>query len=114
VNIKSVGVPALADEIVITQGSPSTASFVAAYGNTEGRIVAAVTFDHGRWLEYYRRLIERARPLPAPFDEGLPDKREPAGMRPLPIAYHGPTVIVTGHSPSEMEAIRLPDGEGTP
>lgn len=114
VNIKSAGVPALADEIVITQGSPSAGSFAAAYGNGAGRIVAAVTFNHGRWLEHYRRLIERASPLPAPFDEGLPGERQPAGMRSLPTAYTGPTVIVTGHSPAEMDAVRLPAQAGAP
>jgi 3-phenylpropionate/trans-cinnamate dioxygenase ferredoxin reductase subunit len=48
VNIKSVGVPSLADQIVMTQGSPERAGFAAAYGDGEGRIVAAVTFNHGR------------------------------------------------------------------
>jgi 3-phenylpropionate/trans-cinnamate dioxygenase ferredoxin reductase component len=114
VNIKSAGVPALASEIVITQGSPAAGSFAAAYGNGAGRIVAAVTFNHGRWLEHYRRLIERASPLPAPFEEGLPDERQPAGMQPLLTAYTGPTVIVTGHSPAEMEAVRLPAQAGAP
>jgi NADPH-dependent 2,4-dienoyl-CoA reductase/sulfur reductase-like enzyme len=110
VNIKSVGVPSLGDEIIITQGSPEAASFAAAYGNSDGRIVAAVTFNYGRWLEHYRRMIERASPLPAPFDDGLPDKPEPARFPLVPDVYHLPTVVVTGHSPTEMEVIRMPAG----
>ena len=110
VNIKSVGVPSLGDEIIITQGSPQAASFAAAYGNSDGRIVAAVTFNHGRWLEHYRRMIERASPLPAPYDNGLPDKPEPARFPLVPDVYHLPTVVVTGHSPTEIEVIRMPAG----
>lgn len=108
VNIKSVGVPALGDEIVMTQGSPGEESFAAAYGNSEGRIVAAVTFNHGRWLEHYRRLIENAAPLPAPFSDGPPGKPEPARFPHPAGPYHGPTVIVTGHSPTQMDAVRVP------
>jgi 3-phenylpropionate/trans-cinnamate dioxygenase ferredoxin reductase subunit len=52
VNIKGVGVGPFADKIVITQGSVKERRFAAAYGR-RGRIVAAVTFNHGKWLEYY-------------------------------------------------------------
>ena len=72
--------------------------------------VAAVTFNHGRYLEYYRQLIEQAAPLPDPFTGDLPSQPEPARF-PHPAApaypYHGPTVIVTGHSPVEMDAVRV-------
>jgi NADPH-dependent 2,4-dienoyl-CoA reductase/sulfur reductase-like enzyme len=109
VNIKSVGVPPLASEIVITQGSPQAGSFAAAYGSEQGRIVAAVTFNHGRYLDYYRQLIERAAPLPGPVTAGH-SKPQPARF-PHPAApaypYHGPTVVVTGHSPTEMDAVRV-------
>jgi NADPH-dependent 2,4-dienoyl-CoA reductase/sulfur reductase-like enzyme len=114
VNIKSVGVPSLAEEIVMTQGSPRDARFAAAYGNSAGRIVAAVTFNHGRWLEHYRRLIERASPLPGPFDAGLTGGPVPAGFPDPSGAYHGPTVVVSGHSPTEMEALRVPAGRSAP
>ena len=63
VNIKSVGVPSAADEVMITQGSLDDAKFVAAYGK-DGRVVAAVTFDQAKWLEAYQRLIEQAAPFP--------------------------------------------------
>ena len=53
VNIKSVGVPSFGDEIVFTQGSVRERRFVAAYGR-RGRIVGAVTFNHAKWIDYYR------------------------------------------------------------
>ena len=65
VNIKGVGVGPFGDEIVITQGSVKDRRFAAAYGR-RGRIVAAVTFNHGKWLEYYGALIERSAPFPPP------------------------------------------------
>jgi NADPH-dependent 2,4-dienoyl-CoA reductase/sulfur reductase-like enzyme len=114
VNIKSVGVPSLADKIVITQGRPEAASFAAAYGNGRGQIVGAVTFNHGRWLDYYRDLIERASPLPGPVDDGLPADPQPARFPDPGVPYHGPTVVVTGHSPTQMEAIRVPAGRSAP
>jgi NADPH-dependent 2,4-dienoyl-CoA reductase/sulfur reductase-like enzyme/ferredoxin len=104
-NIKSVGVPTLADEVVITQGSVMAHRFVAAYGY-KGRITAAVTFDQAIWLEYYQRLIERA----APFPPSSHTVDQPA-MRPVPaqVPDHfspnfGATVVLTGHDPAERRA----------
>jgi NADPH-dependent 2,4-dienoyl-CoA reductase/sulfur reductase-like enzyme len=108
VNIKSVGVPSLAEQIVMTQGSPRDACFAAAYRDADGRIVAAVTFNHGRWLEHYRQLIEGHHPLPGPVNGGLPGKAEPAQFPHPADPYHGPSVIVTGHSPTDMNAIQAP------
>jgi NADPH-dependent 2,4-dienoyl-CoA reductase/sulfur reductase-like enzyme len=105
-NIKSVGVPALADQIVLTQGSPEDHRFAAAYAR-EGRVIAAVTFDHGRYLEHYRALIRASAPvseLPALAEAELPGDPRFAELPP----YHLPTVIVTGHSPTTMEALRAP------
>ncbi|MFG2395691.1 cytochrome P450 [Streptomyces lydicus] len=69
VNIKSVGVPPFADEIVFTQGSVKERHFAAAYGR-RGRIVAAVTFDHGKWLE--RELdLERRDNQHLGFSQGI-------------------------------------------
>src|SRR6478736_4988918 len=65
VNIKSVGVCSFGDEIVFTQGSPAERRFAAAYGK-RGRIVGAVTFNHGKWLPYYASLIEKSAPFPPP------------------------------------------------
>jgi 3-phenylpropionate/trans-cinnamate dioxygenase ferredoxin reductase subunit len=102
-NIKSVGVPPFADEIVFTQGSVKERRFAAAYGS-RGRIVAAVTFNHGKWLEFYQSQIEQSGPFPPPstgFDQ-------PVDMRPVPPDFpeHGvptgpPVVVLTGHDPNE-------------
>ena len=54
VNIKSVGVPSFGDEIMFTQGSVKQRRFAAAYGR-RGRIVGAVTFNHGKWIRTTRR-----------------------------------------------------------
>ena len=76
VNIKSVGVPAFGDEIVFTQGSVEERRFAAVYGR-DGRIVAAVTFDQGKWLEYYAAADRAVGPVPAPAAGlGLARRRE--------------------------------------
>ncbi|WP_026257623.1 FAD-dependent oxidoreductase [Actinopolymorpha alba] len=101
-NIKSVGVPTFADQIVITQGSVAEGRFVAVYGY-HGRITAAVAFDQGRWLEFYQRLIEEAAAFPPEF--------RPADQQPVPAQLpdrktrdRHATVVVTGHDPSERRA----------
>ncbi|MBT2235795.1 FAD-dependent oxidoreductase [Nonomuraea sp. NEAU-A123] len=106
VNIKSVGVPPFGDEIVFTQGSVKERRFAAAYGR-RGRIVAAVTFDHGRWLEYYARLIEQSAPFPPP----PPGWDRPDDMNPIPADFPEPgvptaipDVVLTGHDPNERRA----------
>jgi NADPH-dependent 2,4-dienoyl-CoA reductase/sulfur reductase-like enzyme/ferredoxin len=104
VNIKSVGVPTYADQVVVAQGSVPERRFVAAYGY-RGRMTAAVSFDHGIWLDYYQRMIEAAEPFPPP----LPVIDEPSYRQPLPAqidqkqGFHA-TVAVTGHDPSERQA----------
>ncbi len=65
-NIKSVGVPTFADQVMIAQGSVSDRRFVAVYGN-RGRMTAAVTFDQAMWLEFYQKMIETAQPFPPEF-----------------------------------------------
>ncbi|RDH77740.1 FAD-dependent oxidoreductase [Mycolicibacterium moriokaense] len=106
VNIKSVGVCSFGDEIVFTQGSVEELRFAAAYGH-RGRIVGAVTFNHGKWLPYYASLIERSAPFPppppgydrpavsAPTPALFPDPREPTGL---------PDVVLTGHDPTSRGA----------
>lgn len=106
VNIKSVGVCSFGDEIVFTQGSPADRRFAAAYGRN-GRIVGAVTFNHGKWLPYYADLIEKSGPFPPPppgYDRPVnaevmparfPDPREPSG---------NPDVVLTGHDPTDRHA----------
>ncbi len=122
VNIKSVGVPSAADEVMITQGSLDDASFVAAYGTKHGRMVAAVAFNHAKWVEFYRRLIEQAAPFPpatsvvehlasrspyrSPVPAAFPDPREPT---------HDATVVLTGHDPNEQRVQWIPrERDATP
>ncbi|MDV7354903.1 FAD/NAD(P)-binding oxidoreductase [Rhodococcus oxybenzonivorans] len=103
VNIKSVGIPTYSDQVVATQGSFEERRFVAAYG-FRGRLTAAVAFNHGRWLDFYRDLIESAAAFPPDF--AVMDRTDPWEVRsselPDPaILSHGPTVSVTGHLPTE-------------
>lgn len=104
VNVKSVGVPPMGDELVVTQGALAENRFVAAYG-FQGRFIAAVAFDQGRWLDFYRGLIESAAPFPPAFTNL---DRRTDGTRPVPADFpdpslptHGPTVTLSGYSPSE-------------
>jgi len=105
VNIKSVGVCSFGNEIVFTQGSVKERRFAAAYGH-RGRIVAAVTFNHAKWLEHYAALIERSAPFPPP-----PAGYDRPDVKPVPAEFpdpHVPTslpdVILTGHDPTERGA----------
>jgi NADPH-dependent 2,4-dienoyl-CoA reductase/sulfur reductase-like enzyme len=106
VNIKSVGVPSFGDEIVFTQGSVKQRRFAAAYGRS-GRIVGAVTFNHGKWIDYYRDQIAQSGPFP-PHPPGFDF---PENMRVMPADFpergvptETPDVVLTGHNPSERRA----------
>lgn len=106
VNIKSVGVPSFGDEIVITQGSVKQRRFAAAYGR-RGRIVGAVTVNHGKWIDYYRDQIERSGPFPPhppgfDFPENMRVRAADFPERGLPT--EAPNVVLTGHDPSERRA----------
>ena len=118
--IKSVGVPTCADEVVITQGSVTDRRFAAAYGR-QGHVAAAVTFDQGMWLEFYRDLIDRAAPFPPRFrtwcgSEGTNTVQPPA-RQPVPAEIPAApealasqaTVVLTGHEPSERRAVLVHD-----
>jgi 3-phenylpropionate/trans-cinnamate dioxygenase ferredoxin reductase subunit len=106
VNIKSVGVCPFGNEIVFTQGSIKERRFAAAYGR-RGRIVAAVTFNHGKWLEHYAPQIERSAPFPPPsagYDRPLKTKPVSAEF-PAPHAPSSlPDVVLTGHDPTDRGA----------
>ena len=111
-NIKSVGVPTVADEVVVAQGSVEDRQFVAVYGR-QGRVVAAVTFDQAKWLEFYRGLIESSAPFPPVFRT----VDQPATMRPVPAEFpdrvvptYQATVVVTGHAPDERRAVLVRSG----
>jgi NADPH-dependent 2,4-dienoyl-CoA reductase/sulfur reductase-like enzyme len=113
VNIKSVGIPSFADEVVIAEGSTDDRRFVAAYG-LSGRLVAAATFNYARHLEHYERQIA----MSGPFPPDLRDVTIATGAEPVPAAFPAPgtvtglpTVIVTGHEPTAMHVHRtFPDG----
>jgi hypothetical protein len=108
VNIKSVGVPSMADQVVVTQGSTADRRFVAAYG-LNGTIVAAVSFNDGRYLEFYERLIQEAAPFPIRLDnvdQATGDDPVPAAFPPQSELTNRPTVVLTGHSPTEMRVER--------
>src|SRR5215207_10187129 len=105
VNIKSVGLPTVADEVVVTQGSVEEYRFVAAYGQA-GRTVAAVAVNSPRWLESYQRMIEEG----APFPPNLNAADEPTELRPVPVGFlppgyatHSPGAAATGPGPNSPE-----------
>jgi len=106
VNIKSVGVPSFGDEIMFMQGSVKQRRFAAAYGR-RGRIVGAVTFNHAKWIDYYRNQIARSGPFPPPppgFDFPEDMRVMPADFPPHGVPTEAPDVVVTGHHPSERHA----------
>jgi NADPH-dependent 2,4-dienoyl-CoA reductase/sulfur reductase-like enzyme len=106
-NIKSVGVPSLADEVLFTQGSVAQRSFVVAYGR-RGRLVAAVTVDQAKWLDFYRERIQAGAPLDdgtsRAIDGPTPSGPVPAGFPDPTVSYHLPSAVVSGHDPLEMRA----------
>ncbi|MEU3526212.1 FAD-dependent oxidoreductase [Streptomyces sp. NPDC038707] len=111
VNIKSVGVPPMGDQLMITQGSLAERRFVGVYGH-QGRVVAAVTFDNARWLEFYQRQIERGAPFPVeyPTMDRRPEGRQPvsAGFPDPSLPTHGPMVTLSGYSPADQQLVFHP------
>ncbi|MFD8410218.1 NAD(P)/FAD-dependent oxidoreductase [Streptomyces sp. NPDC059650] len=113
VNIKSVGVPSMGTEIMITQGSRAERRFAGVYGY-QGRVIGAVTFDNARWLEFYEKQIELTAPFPPPFP--TVDRRS-EGSRPMDADFpdpsvptHGPTVTLSGYSPADRRMTFTPAG----
>ncbi|MFE3634410.1 NAD(P)/FAD-dependent oxidoreductase [Streptomyces sp. NPDC059168] len=111
VNIKSVGVPSMGDQIMITQGSLAERRFVGVYG-FKGRVIAAVSFDNTRWLEFYQRQIERGAPFPVeyPTMDRRPEGRQPvdADFPDPSLPTHGPTVTLSGYSPADQQLVFTP------
>ena len=110
VNIKSLGIASVADEIVVTQGSLASRKFVAVYGR-RGCVVAAVAFNGARWLPSYQVMIETRAPFPPPW-RGVD---APEAMEPLPAAFpprsqptHSPTAERTGPPPMDPRLPPLP------
>ncbi|MFF4095991.1 NAD(P)/FAD-dependent oxidoreductase [Streptomyces sp. NPDC001834] len=111
VNIKSVGVPSLGEELVVAQGSLADRRFTCVYGYQD-RVIAAVAFDQTKWLEFYQRQIESAAPFPPTY--ASVDHR-PEGLRPVPADFpdpslptHGPSVTVSGYSPTDQQITFTP------
>jgi NADPH-dependent 2,4-dienoyl-CoA reductase/sulfur reductase-like enzyme len=105
-NIKSVGLPSFADELLVTQGVVRELHFVAVYGR-QGRIVAAVAVNAARWLEFYRGLIEARAAFPPAFvaPDAPPEAVvRPAGFPPAGHATHSPTGVATGPGPTSPES----------
>ncbi|WP_411140216.1 NAD(P)/FAD-dependent oxidoreductase [Streptomyces sp. x-80] len=104
VNIKSVGVPPMADKITVAQGSLAEGRFTVVYGY-QGRIIAAAAFDQAKWLVFYQQQIERAAPFPLGFTtvDRRPEEAQPvpAGFPDPSLPSHGPTVTLSGHSPGD-------------
>jgi NADPH-dependent 2,4-dienoyl-CoA reductase/sulfur reductase-like enzyme len=106
INIKSVGVPSFGDEIMFTQGSVKQRRFAAVYGR-RGRIVGAVTFNHGKWIPYYEAQIARSAPFPPnPAGSDFPEDMRvmPAEFPARGVPTETPDVVLTGHDPSERRA----------
>jgi NADPH-dependent 2,4-dienoyl-CoA reductase/sulfur reductase-like enzyme len=97
VSIRSVGLPTVADSIVLTEGTYEARRTVAAYGR-EGCMVAAAAVNAPRVLPAYQELIE-AR---APFPPDLHAADGPAKSRPLPVGFphHGQATHELGAAPS--------------
>ncbi|GCE15959.1 NAD(P)/FAD-dependent oxidoreductase [Tengunoibacter tsumagoiensis] len=116
INIKSVGLPPFADEVAIVQGSVERREFIAAYGH-KGRIVAAVSFNQGKWLPYYERLIAQAAAFPpvAPaYDTTTPLQIKPAQFPATPIPSATPSIALTGYAPGELRAKYLENMPAAP
>lgn len=62
-NIKAIGLPHLAADVVLAQGSFERRSFVAVYGRG-GITVGAVAVDSPRVLDGYAALITERAPFP--------------------------------------------------
>jgi NADPH-dependent 2,4-dienoyl-CoA reductase/sulfur reductase-like enzyme len=101
-NIKSIGLPAMGDQVVITQGSVAEHRLVAAYGH-RGRLVGAVSVDMPRALAGYEALIEAGAPFPPELNasDRPPERSAIAAGVPAPgFSTHSPTAAATGPGPS--------------
>lgn len=101
----------MATEILISQGSLDSRRFVGVYGY-QGRVIGAVSFDHGRWLPFYQELVERTAPFPRKFPTV---DRHADGQRPMDADFpdpsvpsHGPTVPLSGYSPADRRMTFTP------
>jgi 3-phenylpropionate/trans-cinnamate dioxygenase ferredoxin reductase subunit len=80
--MKSVGLPTVADEVMITQCSFGMGRFTAVYGR-QGQTVAAVSFNAGQVLPFYQTLVEQSAPFPPDFHAA----DGPARAQPMPAGF---------------------------
>ncbi|GAA1847043.1 NAD(P)/FAD-dependent oxidoreductase [Brevibacterium marinum] len=83
-NIKSVGVPSFADEVMLVQGSPANLRGVFLYGR-EGRCVAGVSFDAPRELATWEPRIVSGEAFPP--QGTVPDWGRAAPPEPVPARF---------------------------
>lgn len=90
-NFKSVGLPPLADEVMIVQGSIEAGRFVALFGRANC-VVGAVAVNQAQWLPFYQRDVIAGGPFPPPYrvvDSPADNLRRPARFSNLaPTAPH--------------------------
>ena len=104
VSIKSVGVPAAADQVMFVQGSPDEGRFAAVYGK-HGRLVAAVGFDHGKWLQQYADLIRAGADFPCGPGMDAPPQGGPVAAE-FPSRSRGGLqayITLSGHQPDDRD-----------
>jgi hypothetical protein len=101
----------MGEQIMITQGSLAERRFVGVYGH-KGRVIAAVSFDNTRWLEFYERQIEQGAPFPVeyPTMDRRPEGRNPvdADFPDPSLPTHGPMVTLSGYSPADQQLVFHP------
>lgn len=114
INIKSVGLPTVASEVAITQGTVEERRFVAVYGR-KGRVVAAVAANMPRALPAYQAMIERRAPFPPQLhasDSPAEIRVVAAGFPPPGQPTHSSNGTVTGPGPGTPEPV--PNGTTAP
>jgi NADPH-dependent 2,4-dienoyl-CoA reductase/sulfur reductase-like enzyme len=97
--VKSVGVPSLADEVVLVQGSPDILRGVYIYGR-DGRCVAGVSFDAPRELAAWEAVVVAGESFPP--QHAVPDWG--GGMPPAPMAARFPERRTTRPQPADGAA----------
>jgi NADPH-dependent 2,4-dienoyl-CoA reductase/sulfur reductase-like enzyme len=101
-NVKTIGLPSVADEIVLAQGAVGEHRLVAVYGR-KGRVVAALAVNMARALPAYGPLIEDRAPFPPALrapDGPAEHQPIPAGFPPRGQATHSATAVATGPGPT--------------
>ncbi|HEX3778688.1 MAG TPA: FAD-dependent oxidoreductase [Pseudonocardiaceae bacterium] len=88
-NIKSVGLLSVADQVVLTQGSFDKGPFVAAYGR-QGVTVGAVAVNSPRVLDGYAALVAERAPFPPAIN--APD--QPAQAQPTDVGFPRPAAHI--------------------